>query len=143
MTFVTTYKQADLTLTGTMRKAQLVATATKTSRRLNGPPPTISPAPSLQDHSKRRASSISTMSQLLQGEEKPKQCEKCQVKFSPMWWPVDDKESDELRVLCHKCHWVVIHGKVNVNGTGNTKGNQVGLLNGIDGIQGPRMSIEV
>jgi hypothetical protein len=120
-----------------------VATATKTSRRLNGPTLAISPAPSSQDQLKRRASSISTMSQLLHVEEKVKQCEKCQVKFSPIWWPADNKETDEHRVLCHKCHWGIIHGSTNINGTGKTEGNGSGLLNGINGIQGSRIGIAV
>src|SRR5271155_1913550 len=133
MTFVTTYKQADLTLTGTMRKAQLAATATKTSRRQNGPAHAVSPAPSLLDNSRRRASSISTMSQFLQQvEEKVKQCDKCHVKFSPMWWPMG---SEEDKLLCHKCHWGVVHASGNVNGDGSTNGNDKVLPNGIDKIQ--------
>jgi hypothetical protein len=143
MAFVTTYKQADLTLTGTMRKAQLAATATKTSRRPNGATFAISPAPSSQDFSKRRASSISTLSQLLQPEEKVKQCEKCHVKFSPMWWPADSKEPDEHRVLCHKCHWSIIHGNTSVKGAGSTEGNGRSLLNGVNGIQGPHVGLVV
>src|SRR5271163_2268372 len=98
MTFVTTYKQADLTLTGTMRKAQLAATATKTSRRQNGPAHTGggSPAPSIQEIQKRRASSITSISHLLYPvEDKVKQCDKCRVKYSPIWWPVDGDLGEE------------------------------------------------
>src|ERR1700676_3198729 len=98
MTFVKTYKQADLTLTGTMRKAQLAATATRTSRRPNGW--NDSPAP-MQDQ-RRRASSISALSYLQQfsdGEVKIKQCGKCHVKFSPIWWPAET----DISFLCQKC----------------------------------------
>ena len=123
MTFVTTYKQADLALTGTMRKAQLTATATKTSRRPNHH--TGSPTPSsLADLSKRRASSISTVSQIWQPHE-IKQCDHCHVKFSPVWWPVD---SDKL--LCHKCHWNIVR---NGNGESAVQAKEkMGLLNGIE-----------
>ena len=103
MTYVTTYKQADLTLTGTMRKAQLAATATKTSRRPNGLAYADSPAPSIPYDLKRRASSISTLSHLLHPAEDKRQCDKCQVEFSPKWWSRNG--SDEDKVWCHKCHW--------------------------------------
>ena len=124
MTYVSTYKQADLTLTGTMRKAQLAATATKTSRRQIGPAHAGSPAPSIPDQLKRRPSEISTMSQLLlQAEEKVKQCEKCHVRFSPIWCPVEQgKEIDERKLLCHRCHWGIIHGGYGVvNGDGGSR----------------------
>lgn len=145
MTFVTTYKQADLTLTGTMRKAQLAATATKTSRRQNHPTHSGSPAPSMSDQFKRRASEISTMSQLLQAEEKIKQCEKCHVKYSPIWWPIDHmQESDERnKLLCHKCNWGIIHAKSVVNGDGSASGKETSLTNGIEGVQDPRVGIAV
>ena len=133
MTYVSTYKQADLTLTGTMRKAQLAATATKTSRRQIGPAHAGSPAPSITDQLKRRASEISTMSQLLlQAEEKVKQCEKCHVRFSPIWWPVEHGEGvDERKLWCHKCHWGIINGGIGVvNGDGRS-GKENPLPNGI------------
>jgi hypothetical protein len=118
MTFVITYKQADLTLTGTMRKAQLAATATKTSRRQNGPGHGGSPAPSIQEIQKRRASSITSISHLLHPvEEKVKQCDKCRVKYSPIWWPMDGRSAEEGgRLLCHKCHWGVQRANGHVNG---------------------------
>jgi hypothetical protein len=143
MTFVTTYKQADLTLTGTMRKAQLAATATKTSRRQNGQHAhSGSPAPSMSDQYKRRVSEISTTSQFIQqAEEKTKQCEKCRVKFSPFWWLVDpNQESDDRTQLCHKCHWVLVHGKSVINGDVKREGS---LPNGINRSHDTRVSIAI
>ena len=141
MTYVSMYKQADLTLTGTMRKAQLSATATKTSRRQIGPAHSGSPAPSIPDQPKRRGSEISTVSQLLQAEEKVKQCEKCHVRFSPVWWPVEHgEEVDEHKSVCHKCHWGIIHGGNGiVNGDGGSR--QENLLS--NGIQDTRAGIAV
>ena len=107
MTFVTAYKQADLTLTGTMRKAQLAATATKMFRRPNGPTHSGSPMPNIQEIQKRRASSITSISHLLHPlEEKVKQCDKCRVKFTPIWWSLENSAGGkDGRLLCHKCHW--------------------------------------
>ena len=143
MTFVTTYKQADLTLTGTMRKAQLAATATKTSRRQNGAHAhSGSPAPSMSDQYKRRASEISATSQLIQQvEETTKQCEQCRVKFSPYWWPVDVKqESNNRKLLCHKCRWVIVHGKSVINGDVKREGS---LPNGINRSHDTHVSIAI
>jgi len=115
MTFAKTYKQADLTLTGTMRKAQLAATATKTSRRTNLPGHAESPALNALDYAKRRASSISTLSNVFQPlEEKVKQCSNCRVKFSPKWWSQKSETEEEI-LLCHKCHWRVNHVENDVN----------------------------
>jgi hypothetical protein len=139
---MTTYKQADLTLTGTMRKAQLAATATKTSRRPIGPAYATSPAPSMQDQPKRRASSISTTSQFLpQVEEKMKQCHKCHVKFSPIWWPADkSQEPGDSKILCHKCHWAIVQVNGKVNGDDSSENS---LPNGTDRVQGSRVGIAV
>lgn len=138
MTFVKTYKQADLTLTGTMRKAQLAASATKTSRRPNGT--TDSPGPNFPDHLKRRASSISTshVQQSVDGE-KGKQCGQCRVKFSPIWWPA---ESGVESVLCHKCHWGITQGAT-VNGdSGKEDSGHNTMSNGV-GISSPHAGIAV
>lgn len=134
MTYVSTYKQADLTLTGTMRKAQLAATATKTSRRQICPALSSSPAPGVPDQLKRRGSETSTMSQLLQqAEEKIKQCEKCHVRFSPRWWPAAHGEDiDEHTLLCHKCHWgIIIHGENGVVNVDEGLREEGSLANGI------------
>jgi hypothetical protein len=127
MTFVKTYKQADLTLTGTMRKAQLAASATKTSRRPNGMA-TDSPGPNFPDHLKRRASSISTshVQQSVDGE-KIKQCGRCHVNFSPIWWPAESEDS----VLCHKCHWGIARGIVNGDSGTEDDGHNA-MSNGVD-----------
>jgi len=142
---VTMYKQADLTLTGTMRKAQLAATATKTSRRPAGPAHADSPVPSMFDM-KRRASSISTLSHLLHPmEEKVKQCDKCHVKFSPKWWPAGIAGPNEDKLLCHKCHWNTLRGPGNGNGSGERTTNGVNdtLSNGVNRAQDPRVQIAV
>src|SRR5579862_2560115 len=116
MTFVTTYKQADLTLTGTMRKAQLAATATKTSRKANAPN-ADSPTPTIPDP-RRRASSISTFSHILpSSEEKVKECRECRVKFSPKWWPQNSEAGEEV-LFCHKCHWRLTYSGNDVNSNG-------------------------
>jgi len=122
MTFVTTYKQADLTLTGTMRKAQLAATATKTSRRQTHH--ASSPPPNLLDPWIRRASSISTASQMWQPLEM-KKCMNCNVGFSPVWWPIHG--SVQSRWLCHKCHWMTANGENHSNTL-----EEKGLSNGIE-----------
>lgn len=128
-----------------MRKAQLAATATKTSRKQMGIVQSSSPAPSMPDQLKRRASEISTMSQLLQqAEEKVKQCEKCHVKYSPIWWPMDHMQDlEEHRLLCHKCHWVIVHGNTVVNGNSIIDGTENPLANGIDDVQDTPMGIAV
>jgi len=126
MTFVTTYKQADLTLTGTMRKAQLAATATKTSRKLVPSLHTASPPPNLPDLQKRRTSEISSTSAFYpSSEEKIKQCEKCRVRFSPVWWSL---KGDDGRVLCHKCQWGLIHNAGQMTGP---DGRASPVVNGI------------
>jgi hypothetical protein len=132
---VSTYKQADLTLTGTMRKAQLTATATKTSRRISTLNHANSPAPNGSDQTKlvRRASTISTISQCAySAEEKLKSCDKCQIKFSPKWWPLETAlEGDELKLLCQKCHWGFDRAKRDVNG----EFSKTGLFNGVDSVE--------
>jgi hypothetical protein len=97
----------------------------------------------MPDQLKRRASEISTMSQFLQqAEEKVKQCKKCHVKYSPIWWPMDHMHDlEELRLLCQKCHWGIVHGNAVVNG--DSDGTENPLANEIDGVQGTRMGISV
>ena|SRR5271163_3005998 len=120
MTFVTTYKQADLTLTGTMRKAQLAATATKTSRRHHA----SSPPPGFLDPWPRRASSISNISQMWQPLDL-RRCHDCYIGFSPVWWPIEHD-----RLLCHKCHWSTVR---NANGeNGSQSREDKGISNGVE-----------
>jgi hypothetical protein len=91
-----------------MRKAQLAATATKTSRKATTTNYAESPTPNLLDP-RRRASSISILSHIIpHTEEKLKQCNECQVKFSPKWW-TQEMEGGEEVLLCHKCHWRNTH----------------------------------
>ena len=134
-----------------MRKAQLAATATKTSRRPTGPAHADSPAPNMIEM-KRRASSISTLSHLFHPtDEKAKQCNKCHVKFSPRWWAAEIVGPDEDKLLCHKCHWTAVRGTGNGEGLsepgkdidGNRDGMRDSLQNGMDRIQDPRVEIRV
>ena len=109
-----------------MRKAQLAATATKTSRKPAPSLHTASPPPNLPDLQKRRTSEISSISTFYPAsEEKIKQCEKCRVRFSPVWWPL---EGDDGRVLCHKCHWSLID---EVDGVNGADGKASRAVNGI------------
>ena len=73
------------------------------------------------------------MSQLLQqAEEKIKQCEKCHVRFSPRWWPAARGEDiDEHTLLCHKCHWGIIHGENGVVNVDEGLREEGSLANGI------------
>ena len=133
MTFVTAYKQADLTLTGCMRKAQLTATATKTSRRTVHNNSADSPAPSVVDLLKRRMSNVSVMSHGMNvGEERITQCSKCAGRFSPKWWCVDGSDDD---VLCHKCYWRENHGE-------EDEDEDVEITNGFD-LKGSRTDVAV
>lgn len=123
--YVQNYKQADLTLTGTVRKANLMMNAAKTSsappvqvpRRTSasgGPPGTVNG----RARSNEAAEAASNSPQ--QAGEKV--CITCGVDVTPKWWPIDDslgrrltnghhgaigseaqKFVEQRRFQCHKC----------------------------------------
>lgn len=98
--FVQNFKQADLTLTGTVRKANLIAMATKT------------PTPTLAVGANRRAStttvlansssaqralstdhSIEPSANLHNGD---RVCITCGIDVSPKWWPIEKDQEKAL-----------------------------------------------
>jgi len=94
--FLQTYKQADLSLTGTVRKANLVSISSGSGRSNS--------RNSLAGSGKEGADSASAViikdgdEEMVGGEEgllddhvggdKPKKCMQCQVDVSPLWWKV-------------------------------------------------------
>lgn len=129
--YVQNYKQADLTLTGMVRKANLMANAAKTS----GAPTQVGAGP-------RRASTAATAvataavngsgpqarseaTEAASNAQQPgdKVCISCGIDVSPKWWPIDDslerrltnghhgvigseaqKFVEQRMFQCHKCH---------------------------------------
>jgi hypothetical protein len=123
--FAQNFKQADLTLTGTVRKANLIAMATKM------------PAASMLTNGNRRASTTTTASagtgaqRASSADHTPetggavipqsgdKVCITCGVDVSPKWWPTEEKLlanghggnlgseaqkfMDQRSFQCHKC----------------------------------------
>ncbi|KAI6779617.1 Lid2 complex component-like protein [Emericellopsis cladophorae] len=127
--YVQTYKQADLALTGTVRKANTVTMAAKISatalqpglRRLSTTTTTVSNGATGQ----RNGVAPETSTDKKAGE---KVCISCGVDTSPRWWPIDaatraggrgpfhtmlngvhlgeeaEKYASQRTVQCHKCH---------------------------------------
>ncbi|KAM0819611.1 putative Lid2 complex component snt2 [Seiridium cardinale] len=125
--YVQNFKQADLTLTGTVRKANLIAMATKT------------PAPTLPSGPNRRASAAitstngagpqggahvdnSTETSLANMHSGDKVCITCGIDVSPKWWPIEKDQEialinghygslgseaqkfvEQRNFQCHKC----------------------------------------
>ncbi|KAI5465911.1 hypothetical protein BGZ63DRAFT_117826 [Mariannaea sp. PMI_226] len=125
--YVQNFKQADLTLTGTVRKANLMTTAAK----MSGTPA----QPGMRRSSTTTATTNGTGNGNLHrqgengdttldsGQSGEKVCISCGVDVSPKWWPIDDSQERELtnghygtlgseaqkfveqrRSQCHKCH---------------------------------------
>ncbi|OLL21929.1 Lid2 complex component snt2 [Neolecta irregularis DAH-3] len=86
MTYVRNYKQADLTLTGTMRKAQIVVAATK---------PIAGKLPS-----RRRSAALEQEIAIQPVKQEDDGCTECDVLVSPMWW-----RSERNGKMCHMCFW--------------------------------------
>ncbi|BFZ63596.1 putative PHD type zinc finger protein with BAH domain-containing protein [Saitoella coloradoensis] len=87
-TFSKLYKEADLTLTGCMRKAQLTSAATQTTRK------------------KVKAKPVAPAAVSPAAKPSIKRCKKCRVDVSPMWWV---EEEGDTKVVCHRCHWAITH----------------------------------
>lgn len=126
--FVQTCKQADLTLTGTMRKANLMTMAAKTSgaatqvtaRRGSITTPTSATAPNGAHYFNRNAEATEATAD--EEHRSAKVCISCGVDVSLRWWPIDNAQERELtnghygmigseaqkfveqrRFQCHKC----------------------------------------
>jgi hypothetical protein len=103
--YVQNYKQADLTLTGTVRKATLVNQSTKAVNPVPAPPP-----------SNRRTSTATTINGSLNGRgsishvkaedgaretvsipsaDSEKKCTTCGIDVSPKWWPFPPVSHDK------------------------------------------------
>lgn len=121
--YVQTYKQADLTLTGTVRKANLMMNAAKTSgaptRRTSTTTPTT-PAAVGGSGSHARGEATEAASNAQQPGDKV--CITCGIDVTPKWWPIDDslerrltnghhgvigceaqKFVEQRKFQCHKC----------------------------------------
>ncbi|KAI9679914.1 MAG: putative PHD type zinc finger protein with BAH domain-containing protein [Caeruleum heppii] len=104
--YVSTYKQADLTLTGTVRKANLVNQSTKaiahsitvngSIRRPsitsipNGPTSAVTPQTATRGSFADEQTDVSaskTKDKELEGSSK--RCMRCRIDISPKWWPVE------------------------------------------------------
>jgi hypothetical protein len=108
--FVQTYKQADLSLTGTLRRAAYVQQSVSASRHsvplaghrrasaVNG---VTAPAPATKDtHKNTRASPEEATDEMavdtenhaptqIIGTEATRKCTRCSTTYSPRWWPID------------------------------------------------------
>ncbi|KAI1455710.1 hypothetical protein F4805DRAFT_459545 [Annulohypoxylon moriforme] len=123
--YVHNYKQADLTLTGNVRKANLANLATKppsviTQTNLNRRQSTTN----VSTPADKRASPIdSTDAASSTSQSGDKVCLTCGIDVSPKWWPIDKTQQKVLTnghhgalsreamkfvaqrsVQCHKCH---------------------------------------
>lgn len=103
--YVQNFKQADLTLTGTVRKANLIAMATKTptaavpsGAHRRASTTTIS----ANGSSTQRASSIdrSNDASTANGRSGDKVCITCGIDVSPKWWPIE-KDHEKALVNGH------------------------------------------
>lgn len=114
--YVQNYKQADLALTGTVRKANLMTDAAKTTR-LRGMAATTLPNGATQ--SRTNGTSVEPAEDALQPGDKV--CISCGVDVSPRWWALDsvgspfhtifgklskeaEKFASQRSFQCHKCH---------------------------------------
>ncbi|CAM1506526.1 Fc.00g061670.m01.CDS01 [Cosmosporella sp. VM-42] len=121
--YVQNYKQADLALTGTVRKANLMAAAAKMSGTQNQPglrrSSTTTIPPSTWSHARPSDGGDAVLDAEKPGE---KVCITCGIDTSPKWWPIDNNQERELtnghygtlgteaqkfveqrRFQCHKC----------------------------------------
>ncbi|KFA61451.1 hypothetical protein S40285_03431, partial [Stachybotrys chlorohalonatus IBT 40285] len=117
--FVQNYKQADLTLTGTVRKANLMTMAAK----MSGAPATSSSQPGTNGTAGTLRNGESTTAASGIPETGEKVCITCGIDVSPRWWPIDNTQERELtnghygmigceaqkfveqrKFQCHKCH---------------------------------------
>ncbi|RYP56538.1 hypothetical protein DL771_011857 [Monosporascus sp. 5C6A] len=100
--YVENFKQADLTLTGTVRKANLIHLATKnpTAVLANNTPRRQSATTIPNGSSSHRASSIENHadSNSLVPQSGDKVCITCGIDVSPKWWPID---KDQEKVIAN------------------------------------------
>ncbi|RDA89200.1 hypothetical protein CP532_0593, partial [Ophiocordyceps camponoti-leonardi (nom. inval.)] len=125
--YVQNYKQADLALTGTVRKANLMMNAAKTSApaaQAGGPrrTSTATGGGAVNGGSASRARSNETAVEAGAQNAGEKVCISCGVDVTPKWWPIDDslgrrltnghhgvigseaqKFVEQRRFQCHKC----------------------------------------
>lgn len=123
--YVQNFKQADLTLTGTVRKANLMTTAAKmtstpTQSGARRPSTTTLTVTNGVVHNGLAENGDQMLELKLLGD---KVCISCGIDVSPKWWPTDDSQERELtnghygtlgdeakkfveqrRFQCHKCH---------------------------------------
>ncbi|CAI6056015.1 unnamed protein product [Clonostachys chloroleuca] len=121
--YVQNYKQADLALTGTVRKANLMTTAAKMSGTLMQPgarrASTIQPVNGGTSHARNGEAAVSSTESQPAGE---KVCISCGIDVSPKWWATNISQERELtnghygslgdeakkfveqrKFQCHKC----------------------------------------
>ncbi|KAI0137015.1 SANT domain-containing protein [Xylariales sp. AK1849] len=125
--YVQNFKQADLALTGTVRKANLIAMATKTPAA--APPTNINrrastTTASANGYSTQRAASIDGQTETTPTvpQSGDKICITCGIDVSPKWWPIEKSQEkvlinghygslgseaqkfvDQRNFQCHKC----------------------------------------
>ncbi|KAI0140958.1 hypothetical protein F4776DRAFT_653726 [Hypoxylon sp. NC0597] len=125
--YVHNYKQADLTLTGNVRKANLANLATKTpnSNQMNTNRRQSTTTASNSAPTGQRAGSIDNTSDVASAIYQPgdKVCITCGIDVSPKWWAIDKSQqkvltnghhgtlsSEAMKFVvqrsaqCHKCH---------------------------------------
>ncbi|OAA43215.1 BAH-domain containing protein [Metarhizium rileyi] len=125
--YVQNYKQADLTLTGTVRKANLMMTAAKMSglptvtgaRRTSTTTPAVVAPAGASNHMRHVEETDAATNAQQPGE---KVCITCGIDVTPRWWPIDDRQERKLtnghhgaigfeaqkfveqrKFQCHKC----------------------------------------
>ncbi|KAF4467451.1 Lid2 complex component snt2 [Fusarium albosuccineum] len=121
--YVQNFKQADLTLTGTVRKANLMTTAAKmtgTTTQAGLRRSSTTTVPTGGSSQQRTGATGDAASDARQPGEKV--CITCGIDVSPKWWPIDNSQERELtnghygtlgseaqkfveqrRFQCHKC----------------------------------------
>ncbi|KAF4968139.1 hypothetical protein FSARC_4414 [Fusarium sarcochroum] len=121
--YVQNFKQADLTLTGTVRKANLMTNAAKLTGTMTQPGlrrSSTTNIPAVVSSQQRNGETGDVASDSRQPGEKV--CITCGIDVSPKWWPIDNSQERELtnghygtlgseaqkfveqrRFQCHKC----------------------------------------
>ena len=116
--YTQTYKQADLTLTGTARKANLLSQSAKTLATSAGARKTSSMANSTANGAHNKVTNGDEMvnggltNGASEGHSEPKQCNSCETKSAIKWHKIftdqpmvdDDNDAGDYRWQCHRCY---------------------------------------
>lgn len=130
--FVRTYKQADLTFTGTVRKANLVNLSTRAVGSTPAPPPNRRTSTGNSSGQARSRASISGAAASSEDQDHPisrrssadqtePKCTTCGVDVSPKWWKIKDASPPAAEVDSAP---IAPEGDRQVNGVGHSANSQ-------------------